>query len=251
MDKVLRPTDRLRVGELGAPVMPDLRIVQPRALLREQVLDKLRNAIIEGWYPPGTRLIERELCEALGVSRTSVREVLRQLESEQLITVEQRRGPMVAFISVAEAEAIYETRSIFETAVVRAFIERAPEAEFENLTAAAREFGRAAEAEDRHKLLTSMSHFYDILLRGAGNPVLQSMVRQLMARVAFLRSKSLSEPGRLEYSVAEIRELSEAITARDVQRAEEAAANHVAMAREAAVRQIALENTGERLHGAS
>ena len=251
MDKVLGSADRLRAGELGAPAMPDLRIVQPRALLREQVLDKLRTAIIEGWYPPGTRLIERELCEALGVSRTSVREVLRQLESEQLITVESRRGPMVAFISVAEAEAIYETRTIFETAVVRAFIERAPEAEFERLMVAAREFGMAAQAEDRHQLLTSMSLFYEILLRGAGNPVLQSVVNQLMARVAFLRSKSLSEPGRLEFSVAEIQELSDAIMARDKQRAEKAAANHVDRAREAAVRQISLENTSERLRGAS
>jgi DNA-binding GntR family transcriptional regulator len=231
--------------------MPDLRIVQSRTLLREQVLDKLRNAIIEGWYPPGTRLIERELCEALGVSRTSVREVLRQLESEQLITVEPRRGPIVAFISVAEAEAIYETRAIFETAVVRAFIERAQEAEFGRLMMAAREFGEAAEAEDRSKLLSSMSLFYDILLQGAGNPVLQSVVRQLMARVAFLRSKSLSEPGRLKYSVAEIQELSNAIAKRDTKRAEKAAANHVAKAREAAIRQLTLENTGKRLLGAS
>lgn len=249
MDKTLASANRGRVQDAGSPDIPDLRIVQPRALLREQVLDKLRSAIIEGWYPPGTRLIERELCEALGVSRTSVREVLRQLETEQLITVEQRRGPIVAFISVAEAEAIYETRAIFETAVVRAFIDRAPQQDFDQLLVAAREFGEAAEAEDRHKLLSSMSLFYDILLRGAGNPVLQSVVRQLMARVAFLRSKSLSEPGRLKFSVAEIQELSDAILARDVARAEKAAANHVAMAREAAVRQIALEGKG--LRGAS
>ena len=250
MENVLDPAGRSPAETLGTPPMPDLRIVQPRALLREQVLDKLRTAIIEGWYPPGTRLIERELCEALGVSRTSVREVLRQLETEQLITVEQRRGPIVAFISVAEAEAIYETRAIFETALVRAFIDRAPKADFDQLVVAARAFGEAATAEDRHELLTSMSHFYDILLRGAGNPVLQSVVRQLMARVAFLRSKSLSEPGRLKVSVAEIQELSEAILARDIGRAEKAAAHHVAMAREAAVRQISLENKGQPLRGA-
>lgn len=242
--------DRLRGGAASAQDMPDLRIVQPRALLREQVLDKLRNAIIEGWYPPGTRLIERELCEALAVSRTSVREVLRQLESEQLVTVEPRRGPIVASISLAEAEAIYETRAIFETAVVRSFIERAAESEFSTLLVAAREFGEAAETNDRHKLLSSMSLFYDTLLHGAGNPVLQGVVRQLMARVAFLRSKSLSEPGRLKYSVAEIQEMCDAILERNAQRAEKAAANHVARARDAAVRQLSLENTGNHLVGA-
>lgn len=241
MDKVTEPANQWRAGQLDSPVMQDLRIVQPRALLREQVLDKLRNAIIEGWYPPGTRLIERELCEALGVSRTSVREVLRQLETEQLITVESRRGPIVAFISVEEANAIYETRTIFETAVVRSFIERARDEQFTALMAAAKDFGDAAAEEDRSKLLASMRQFYDILLDGAGNPVLQSVVRQLMARVAFLRSKSLSEPGRLKFSVAEIQDLSAAIVARDIDRAERVAAQHVAKARDAAIRQLSLE----------
>lgn len=63
--------------------MPELRIVQPRAFLREQVPGKLCNAIVGGRYPRGTRLIERELCEALGVSRTSVREALRQERAER------------------------------------------------------------------------------------------------------------------------------------------------------------------------
>ncbi|MBK1795499.1 GntR family transcriptional regulator [Devosia sp. WQ 349] len=221
--------------------MQDLRIVQPRALLREQVLDKLRNAIIEGWYPPGTRLIERELCEALGVSRTSVREVLRQLETEQLITVEPRKGPTVATIGVVEANAIYETRIIFETAVVRAFVERATNAQCIALKGAAEAFAKAAATSEKSALLSSMGSFYDTLLDGAGNAVLQSVVRQLMARVAFLRSKSLSEPGRLKVSVEEIGQLCDAIVARDTRRAEDIARLHVSNARDAALRQLALE----------
>jgi DNA-binding GntR family transcriptional regulator len=73
-----------------------LRLTDAPALLRDQALERLREAIIAGHFAPGTRLIERELCEQMGVSRTSIREVLRGLEAEHLITIEPRRGPIVA-----------------------------------------------------------------------------------------------------------------------------------------------------------
>lgn len=219
-----------------------LRVVQPRALLREQVFDMLRNAIVEGHYAPGSRLIERELCEALGVSRTSVREALRQLESEQLVHVEPRRGPVVAAITRREAQDIYEARAAFETAVVKLFIERAPETAFRELRGAADLFARAVEKSDLHGMLDSMSRFYGILLRGAANTVMESVTHQLMARVAYLRGRSLSEPGRLRFSLAEIEELTSAVIARDIVRAQKAAAHHIEQARDSAIRQLARDH---------
>jgi DNA-binding GntR family transcriptional regulator len=62
-----------------------LRLIEHPPLRRDQALERLRNAIITGHFAPGDRLIERELCEAMGVSRTSIREVLRRLEAEQII----------------------------------------------------------------------------------------------------------------------------------------------------------------------
>ena len=100
----------------------DLRIVENPTLVREHALDKLRSAISRGLYPPGMRLVERELCEALGVSRTSVREALRQLQAENLIEVGKRRNITVAIVSSKDAEDIYLMREMLETLAVQRFV---------------------------------------------------------------------------------------------------------------------------------
>ena len=72
---------------------------------REQVASRLRDAIVTGRFAPGRRLVERELCELTGVSRTSIREALRELESEGLITTVPHHGPVVSVVSIETAEA--------------------------------------------------------------------------------------------------------------------------------------------------
>ncbi len=72
---------------------------------------RLRSAIGSGLFKPGQRLIERELCEQVGVGRTSIREALRQLEAEGLVTTIPHRGPIVSTISVEEAEQLYDLRA--------------------------------------------------------------------------------------------------------------------------------------------
>ena len=82
--------------------------------LREIVLEKLRGAILNFQLMPGDRLVERDLCERLGVSRTSVREALRHLESEGLVEFADAKGPRVAIITLADACDIYELRCVLE-----------------------------------------------------------------------------------------------------------------------------------------
>ena len=96
-----------------------LEVLGPPVLIRERAFDEIRDAIISGRIEPGTRLIERELCEALKISRASVREVLRRLEAERLVSVEPRRGPIVMVLSVEEAGEIYEIRAMLESLVIR------------------------------------------------------------------------------------------------------------------------------------
>jgi DNA-binding transcriptional regulator YhcF (GntR family) len=128
-----------------------LRVAQRRPLLREQVLITLRNAIVQGWYAPGARLTERELCEALGVSRTSVREVLRQLEAERLVHIEPKVGPIVAVLTPDDARQIYETREIVEGAIIRLFVARASADQVQRLRQEVDNFSAAAIEHDfRH-----------------------------------------------------------------------------------------------------
>jgi GntR family transcriptional regulator, trigonelline degradation regulator len=98
-----------------------LRINAHPRRLREEAFERLRDAIIAGHFAPGARLVERELCEAMGVSRTSIREVLRRLEAEQLIVVEPRRGPVVARLTRKQVAEIYEVRAMLEATLLRRF----------------------------------------------------------------------------------------------------------------------------------
>ena len=94
------------------------------APLRRQVLDELRQSIIAGRLAPGARLVERELTAMLGVSRTVVREALRQLESEGLISIIPNKGPVVRELTLGEATDIYSIRAVLEGLAARRFVER-------------------------------------------------------------------------------------------------------------------------------
>ena len=82
--------------------------------VRSMVAQKLREAIMSGTLKPGQRLIERELCEMTGVSRPSIREALRLLEADGLVTTVPHRGPVVSTISLEEARQLYAARAVLE-----------------------------------------------------------------------------------------------------------------------------------------
>src|SRR5260370_18129806 len=91
-------------------IMNDM-VVERLAALRDQVVGNLRNAIINGQFASGARLVERQMCELLGVSRTLVREALRQLEAEGWVRILPYRRPIVASMTPEEVRDLYEVRS--------------------------------------------------------------------------------------------------------------------------------------------
>src|SRR5258705_7053733 len=106
-----------------------LKVRGPPILVRERAFEQVREAIISGRLAPGNRLIERELCEAMGISRASVREVIRRLEAERLVESAPRRGPMVVTLTRKQADEIYEIRATLESLLVRHFTKMATEEE--------------------------------------------------------------------------------------------------------------------------
>src|SRR5690606_33650493 len=117
-----------------------------------------------GFYPPGTRLVERELCEALGVSRTSVREALRQLQSEGLVEVGKRRSINVAVLSQEDAEDIYLVRELLETVAIRRFVANADDATIEHLQGIHKAMRKALGDKDNVQPLAAMAaEFYDTI----------------------------------------------------------------------------------------
>ncbi|MGZ6671471.1 MAG: GntR family transcriptional regulator [Solirubrobacteraceae bacterium] len=211
------------VGGLAVQVN---RVAAP---VREQVVDQLRQAIVEMRLKPEQRLVERELIEQTGVSRTTIREVLRQLAAEGLVTTIPHKGTVVASPSVERAAELYEVRAVLEGMAARQFAERATDVHLRALRRAFEGIERRAKSgrPNSQAMLEAKRHFYDALFEGAANGTIQSLVESLQARVTVLRAASLSQPGRAAQTVKEVRAIVEALEKGDGDAAAAACVHHV------------------------
>lgn len=214
-----------RVATPPAEVPPALSPVRRAAApLRRQVVDDLRRGIITGGLAPGARLIERDLTEMMGVSRTVIREALRQLESEGLIVTVPNKGPMVHKLSIAEANELYSIRAVLEGLAARLFVQNADALQIENLRRALTLTVEAYRKDDPEHVLETKNAFYDTLAEGAGSKTLSTMIGGLHARICRWRAVGLAHPkrsrDRSRESVDALKRLLRAIEARDADRAE-------------------------------
>jgi DNA-binding GntR family transcriptional regulator len=213
----------------------DFKVPRVAAVLRHSVTESIRNAILTGRFRAGERLPERELCEMTGVSRTLVREALRQLETERLIKVIPYRGPVVETISAEQARGIYRVREELEGLASQLFAERITPEHLQALKQAYAELQEAYAQGDALIQLRAKNHFYRRLLEGAGNEALTNTLRLLNSQIMLLRSMSMSAPGRASKSLAELGELVKALEAGDGPAARQAGALHVRSASAVAI----------------
>jgi DNA-binding GntR family transcriptional regulator len=205
-----------------------IRIGRVAAPLREQVLEGLRNAILDFELRPGQRLVERELIEQIGVSRATIREVLRELTAEGLVVTVPQKGAVVYSPSPDEARDLYAVRAALEALTVRRFIERASQAQHDLLRATVTRLEvDVADGADMHRLLRTKDLFYQELLAGAASPTIEQILAGVQARVRLLRATSLSQPGRAGRMAAEMRALVDAITGRNVELATRLCIEHL------------------------
>jgi DNA-binding GntR family transcriptional regulator len=229
--------------DLAAGALP--AIDKAAAPLRRKVLETLRLSIVHGRLAPGSRLVERELIESLGVSRTVVREALRQLESEGLIDVVPNKGAVVRRLTPAEAKEIYTIRAVLEGLAARLFCENAAAAERAELDDALRATAEAYAEGDAETIFETKNRFYDALFRGAGSATLYDMIGALNARIWRWRALGVAHPKRSarrsRESVADLRAIVAAIRKRDAALAETLAREEVTKAEAEAMRLIAEE----------
>ena len=209
-------------------------IIRAAAPLRQQVLTVLRDAIIDGRLAPGQRLTERELTTRLGVSRTVLRESLRQLEAEGLINLIPNKGPVVRALTAREARELYRIREMLEGLAARLFAENADAARLAALDAALAEVVAAYEAQDPKVVIAAKNRFYKAMHAGADSGTLREMLATVLARIWRWRTIGLSHPDRAptrsEESVANLRAVVEAIRGHDGASAEERARNEARLA---------------------
>jgi DNA-binding GntR family transcriptional regulator len=213
---------------------PDLNLrVSPRTV-QQATVDKLRMAIFSGLFQPGSRLVESQLCAQLGVSRPSLREALRSLQAERLIEIVPNRGPSIPALSWEEATAIYEVRELLEVEAAGRCAARISEDQLLALEKALTAFEAAASRHDSAAQVTTAADFYSVMLASCGNPVLDEVHQGLLARISFFRGRSMSLEGRARDSLAEMRQIFDAIAAGDEKAARKAARKHVMKAKAAA-----------------
>ena len=221
---------------------PNLRI-SPKTI-QQQAAEKLRNAIIEGVFKPGERLVELELCEMLGVSRPSIREALRNLEAERLVDIIPNRGPQIPVLTWEHASEIYQVRALLEGEAASIAARKATPADLKMMRASLAAFGKAVRARDMKGEVASTADFYSHILRLCGNRIIEETLAGLLARINFLRERSMSLPGRPKVSLQEMKAILEAIEAGNGNAARSAAIKHVENAHRTAKAAYELLNSG-------
>lgn len=202
--------------------------------MQQETVDKLRLAIFSGMFEPGSRLVESHLCAELGISRPSLREALRSLQAERLIDIVPNRGPSIPALTLEEMTAIYEVRELLELEAVGRCSQRISKDQLHELEKSLSAFEEAASSNDSLARVKTAADFYSIILANCGNPILEEVHRGLVARISFFRARSMSLKGRAQSSLAEMREIFEAIAAGDEKAARKASKKHIAKAKAAA-----------------
>lgn len=208
---------------------PGLLRVRENETLRTKTLKVLREAVLSGHFQPGHRLVERDLCEQTGVSRSSVREALRHLESEGLVESRGTRGMFVASLTIAAAMEIYEVRVALESEAARHFTARATATELRRIERTYASMANAGGRDaDAYRKQTDL--FFDELFAGAHNATAEGIMQSLRARISFVRATTtrLSPPARRKGSIAQMGEIVEALKARDGERAADACRRFIA-----------------------
>jgi DNA-binding GntR family transcriptional regulator len=215
-----------------------MRVERNTKTLREMATEKLRDAILSLHLRPGHRLVERTLCDQLGVSRSVVREVLRHLEAEGLV-VHEGRGPSVARPTADQARQIYEIRGHLEALAARACAEAGRPDIAHALNTALNAIRNAYASGTTRAVLDATGEFYQLLFDGGGKDVAWGIVCSLNARITQLRSMTIGTPGRREEGPEQMARIVEAIRDGDGERAYQACLIHVGQAAELAQRQLA------------
>ena len=220
-------TDLRRVSEAADGAGDSMRVERPGKTLRELTLEKMRDAILEARFQPGERLVERTLCDRLGVSRTVVREVLRHLETEGLVENLPQQGPAVARPDPNHAAQIYEIRGLLEGEAARAYAQVSTTEGVARLAACIDRNEEAFATNNPRLVLKGTNDFYEALFQLAGKEVAWSIVQSLNMRINYLRAMTISEPGRGAAAIGEMRLILAAIERRDPDAAYQASLDHI------------------------
>jgi DNA-binding GntR family transcriptional regulator len=211
------------------------RSLSPRALY-EEVAELLRQRIFNRELEPGSWIDERKIAEAYGISRTPLREALKVLAAEGLVTMKVRRGAYVTDVSDRDLADVYHLMSLLESDAAGIVASQATDSQLNELQALHAELEVAANpaTTDRKRFFELNERFHLRLLEIADNRWCNQMVTDLRKVMKLNRHNSLLKTGRVSESLQEHRDLMAALTARDATRTRRCMQDHFRNGLEAA-----------------
>ena len=210
--------------------------------LREIVFESLREAIINGVLKPGERLMEVQLAEEMGVSRTPVREAIRKLELEGFVIMVARKGAYVAGISMKDVADVFEIRAALEGLAASLAAERITDEEKEEMERLLVRKAACVEAGDYDSLTEIDTQFHELLYKASRNERLMQIISNLREQINRFRMVSLAFPGRGREALEEHKKMAEAIAERNAALAQALAQEHIENAENALLE--AMQKTG-------
>lgn len=202
--------------------------------IKDQIVASLRQEIIDGDLVPGQKVSESKLAARYGVSRTPVREAIKQLEIENLVTVERRRGTFVKRLSIRDVMDLYEVREGLEMIAAKLCAQRADNRIISELDVVLDDMESLVRAGDREQYLERDRALHTLIFDGANNPRLVDHYQLLTNHIArdVLGTIVTGVEGRMARSLAEHRKIVQAITLRDGASAERHMREHVQTGRD-------------------
>jgi DNA-binding GntR family transcriptional regulator len=217
---------------------------EPRTGIQTRVTDRLRAMIADGTLESGAALSEVALAEEFEVSRTPVREALKQLQTEGLVTIRPRVGTFVTRPSRREINELFQLKELLEGAAARLLAQRGDVREVAALRDNVKRADLAVEAGDVEGYAALVDEFHDLIMVGADNSKLAQHYRIMMNQLAYSRrvQTSLSAPGRMIDSDAEHHRVLELIIAKDAATAERVMREHVRASQSALLEAMSFEH---------
>lgn len=212
--------------------------------LREVIFNTLREAIIVGELKPGERLMEVQLADKMGVSRTPVREAIRKLELEGLVEMLPRKGAHVADLSVKDIMDVLEVRSTLDGLASSLSADRITDDEIKELKHVLSQFTNHVEKENIQGLIKKDVEFHDIIYRSSRNDKLIQISNNLREQIQRFRVIYIKDYSSSRELIREHNEIYDAITRRDSKAAMQTAQNHIKNQEETIIRSIRKNQMG-------
>lgn len=195
--------------------------------LRDVVFNTLRQAILKGELEPGERLMEIQLADRLGVSRTPIREAIRKLELEGLVLMIPRKGAEVAKISEKSLRDVLEVRRSLEELAIELACERMSEEDIERLEAAQEVFREAVKHGDSMTIAETDEAYHDVIYISTGNNRLVQILNNLREQMYRYRLEYIKDEDKRQVLLAEHTLILDAIKGRRVAEAKKAIREHI------------------------